>query len=266
MNQEMAQALYDQTMKLWVHPDILERHKRGEVTLPVVLRAVQVVFGMDGSYRVRLNGEVKGKIIGKYKRAVKVGDAITYNDVEDLHLAERDPSDSDFGHITLISQGDDKWSVSFSFVYGIENVQSYLKLGREFLNAAKAVLETSHRASLALGMTAGENLLKARLAASPLIESKTKRHGALIRLLGQFTQNPHKKQISPLFNEAVKFFHKHFDGARYTPSYPKVHKSTIKKNLNILEKLYSETRAMVDSVDVHALNQRRIKVVRNDEH
>ena len=264
MNQDMmAQALYDQAMELWVHPDILERHKRGEVELPVVLKAVQIVFGMDGSYKIRLNGEVKGKIIGKYKRAVKAGEEITYNDIEDLHLAERDPGDNDFGHITLISQGNDRWNFSFSFVYGIKNVQSYLSLGREFLDGAKAALETSHKVSLALGMTAGENLLKARLATSPLVELKTKKHGGLISLLGQFSQDPHKKQISPAYNEALKFFHKHFDGIRYTPSYPSVHKSTIQKNLRILERLYNDTETIIRRIDIHALNQRRIKVKSN---
>lgn len=265
MNQEMAQAVYDQTMNLWVHPEIIARHKKGEVNLPVVLRAVQVILGMDGSYKVRLNDEVKGKLVGKLKREVKVGEQITYNDIEDFYLAERDPDDLDFGHITLISQGEDKWSISFSFIYGVENAKSYLDLGKEYLYKAKDAAATSHRVSLALATTAGENLLKARLATSPLVELKTKKHSGVVNLLGQFTKIPTKRQLSPEYNDAIKFFHKHFNGVRYDPSYPKVHKSTIKKNLNILERLYNETQSIISGIDMHSLKQRQVRVTQSTQ-
>jgi hypothetical protein len=268
MDQKMAQALYDQAMDLWVHPEIKERHQKGMIaTLPFVLKAAQIIFGVDGSYKVRLNGEVKGKIIGKYTRAIKAGEAVTYNDVENLHLAERDPKDLDFGHITLISQGDNKWSISFDFNYGVENSKGYLNLGKEYLGQAKKALNSSRRTSLVLATTAGENLMKARLATSPLIELKTKTHAGVINLLGRFTKMPNKKQISPEYNNAIKFFHKHFNGVRYDPGYAKVHKSTIKKNLNILDRLYSETYAMIANVDMYSLNQRqiRIKPQQNDD-
>jgi hypothetical protein len=265
MNQEMAQALYDQTMKLWVHPEILERSKRGEVTLPVVLRAVQVILGMDGSYKVRLNSEVKGKIIGKYKRAVKIGENITYNDVEDLHLAERDPDDLNFGHITFISQGENKWSISFSFIYGAETARGYLELGKEFLEQAKTTQKASRRTTLALAMTAAENLLKARLATSPLVELKTKKHSGIVNLLGQFTKTPTKKPINAEYNDAIKFFHRHFKGVRYEPDYLKVHMSTIKKNLSILDRLYNETETIISGIDVRSLEQRQIRVTQPAE-
>lgn len=261
MNQEMAQAIYDQAMSLWVHPEILERHERREIiNLPLVLTAAQIILGMDGSYKVRLNGEIKGKLIAKSTRAVKAGEHVTFNDIEDLHLAERDPEDLDFGHVTLISQGDDKWSISFSFIYGIEKVGSYLKIGKEFLDQAKVSLEVSRRVTLALGTTAGENLLKARLATSPLVSLKTNTHSGLVNLLGQFTKMTSKKQIRPEYNDAIKFFHKHFNGVRYEPSYPKIHKATLRKNIRILEQLYSETQAIVDRIDTRSLEQRQIRI------
>jgi hypothetical protein len=260
MNQEMAQALYDQTMNLWVHPEIMKRHKAGLTELPVVLRAVQVVLGMDGSYEVRLNDEVKGVIIAKYKRTIKVGEYVTYDDVEDLHLKERDPSDLDFGHITLISQGNDTWSFSFSFEYGVETARSYLNLGKEYLTQAKTALEVSPKTTMALGTTAGENLIKARLSTSPLVGINTKKHAGLINLLGKFTQSPNKKQISSEYNDAIKFFHKHFNGVRYEPNYPKIHKSTIKKYIHILERLSAETETIVAGIDVHSQGQRRIRI------
>jgi len=260
MNQETAQALYNQVMELWVHPEILARQEKGEATLPVTLTAVQVVLGMDGSYMVRLNGEVKGTLIARYKRDMRAGEYVTYADIEDLHLEKRDPDDLDFGHITMISQGDNKWNVSFSFIYGAENVKNYLNLGKEFLDQSKAALETSSRSALALATTAGENLLKARLATSPIVNLRAKTHAALVNLLGQFTKTPTKKPIDPRYNETIKFFHKHFNGVRYDPAYPRVHKATIKKHLRVLELLYAETQSIVFGVEGYSLEQRQIRV------
>jgi len=260
MNQEMAEAVYAQAMNLWINPDILERHARGEVELPVVLTAAQIIFGIDGSHKVRINGEVKGTLIAKYKRDMKVGEFITFNDIEDLHVAERDPDDEDFGHITLISQGNDGWNISFSFLYGVDNVKNYLSLGREYLEGAKQALQTSQKIAISLGMTAGENLLKARLATSPLIQVRSKTHSKLINLLGQFSQLSNTKKIDPEYNKAIKFFFKHFNGVRYEPNYQKIHKSTIMKNLRTLERLDAETQTLINQVDVHSLEQRQIKI------
>jgi hypothetical protein len=221
---------------------------------------VQVVLGMDGSYEVRLNDEVKGKIIARYKRPIKVGEQVTYDDVENLHLEERDPTDLNFGHITLISQGNDIWNISFSFEYGVETTQHYLDLGKEFLDQAKRVLEASHKAAITLGTTAGENLLKARLSTSPLAEINTKKHAGLVNLLGKYTQAPTKKQINSEYNNAIKFFHKHFNGVRYEPNYPNIHRSTLKKNIRILERLLAETEAIVVGINAHSLGQRQIHV------
>jgi uncharacterized protein (UPF0332 family) len=266
MNQEIAQSLYEQAMELWIRPEILERHNKGSVSLPVVLKAAQIIFGMDGSHTVRLNGEVKGKFIAKVKRVVEVGEGITYNDIEDLHLAERDPDDIDFGHLTLLSQGNDNWNISFSFEYSTDNVQSYLGLGKEFLDAAKTSLETSRRVALAMGMTASENLLKARLATSPLVDIKTKNHSGLIHLLGQFTQRTTRGKIKSEYNDAIKFFSKHFNGVRYNPNYPKIHKSTIKKNIRILERLHSDTQSIMIGIDARSHEQRQVKIKNYQKH
>jgi hypothetical protein len=260
-NEDMAKAVYDQTLEKWVHPEIYARHERGEIAeLPFKLHSAQVVLGLDGSYSVRLNGEVKGTFKGRAFRTIKKGQALTYQDVTDLYFSEQAPEDREFGHITLVSSGDDKWSVNFSFIYGTEKIEKYLQIGGEFLDQSSAALKDSSRTAMALGMTAAENLIKARLAASPIVDIKTKTHNQLRQLYNRFVLRNPAKKIDKDYGDAYKFFAKHFNKVRYDPEAKSPHRATIKKHLRTLGRLQAETQQMVDQVEMISMASRQVEV------
>jgi hypothetical protein len=261
MDEQMAAAVHKQAMENWIHPEILKRHKEGIIKeLPIVLRQAQVLFGLDGSKLVRINDEVRGTFKAKLKKAVKKGDYLRYDDVEGLYFAEQSPDDKDFGHITLVSLSGDKLTVSFSFEYGAHKVQDYLKLGTEFLKQANSAMDTSTRVCVALAMTATENIAKARLAASPLASINTKQHTQLISAFSKFSSQDSPKKLNAKYTQAYKFFHRHFNGVRYQPSYPDVDKAELKKNLKILKDLQNETTLLIANIDSTQLAQRQVKV------
>ena len=257
----MASAVHKQAMENWIHPEILKRHKEGSIKkLPIVLRQAQVLFGLDGSKLVRINDEVRGTFKAKLKKAVKKGDYLRYDDVEGLYFEEQAPDDKDFGHLTLVSLSGDKWTISFSFEYGAHKVQDYLNLGTEFLKQANSAAGTSTRACVALAMTATENLAKARLAASPLASINTKKHTQLISAFSKFSSQDSPKKLNAKYTKAYKFFHKHFNGVRYEPSYPDVDRQLLNENLKILKDLQNETSLLVANIDATQLAQRQVKV------
>jgi hypothetical protein len=260
-DKDMMRAVHQQAFEKWINPEVLARHARGEVEqLPMVLHTAQIVFGIDGSHKVRINEEAKGIFKGRALKNLKKGQALTYKDVGDLFFSEQAPEDKEFGHITLVSSGDDKWSVSFSFIYGTRNIEKYLRLGKEFLDQSAAALNDSKRVALTLGMTAAENLIKARLAASPLADIKTKKHDRLRHIYNSFVVQNQPNKLNKDYQAALKFFAKHFNKARYEPDATSVHLSTLKKHLRVLAKLQAETQRMIDQVEETSLASRKIRI------
>ncbi|MDB5167522.1 MAG: hypothetical protein JWN26_667 [Candidatus Saccharibacteria bacterium] len=262
MDSNIAQAVYNQAFKNWINPEVLARQKRGEVELPLKIHSAQILFGIDGSHTVRINEETKGTFTAKLKRAVKKGELLTYNDVDGLYLQQA-PEDKGFGYITVVAGGDNRWSVSFSFEYGVDRIKEYLSLGEEYLENANDAVETSKRVATALGMTAGENLVKARLASSPLVDvsiMNARNHSQVFNRFKLFATEVNLKKLDKAYIDAVEFFKDNFNTVRYNTSKVEIHKSTLKKHLAALGRLKADTRRMVNSIDVTSLSMRQVKI------
>lgn len=260
---EMADAVYKQAMSIWIEPEVLKRHGRDGIKLPMEVHQAQIIFGLDGSHIVRLNNEVRGQLRAKINRPVKKGELITAKDVDEVVFTQLAPEDEGYGHITLISHGTadvTTWSVSFSFIYGAKRVTEFLDLGKDFLDQAELSLKRSFRVSIALGMTAAENLIKARINASPRVSVNVKTHGGLASLFAKFIKDDPLESIDQSYVETYKFFRKNFDGVRYDPLYKKVNRNTINKHLRSLRKLDTETSAMIASLPDKSLKNRRITI------
>lgn len=260
---DMANAIYAQAMTNWIEPEILLRHERGEVELPMEFNQAQIIFGIDGSHLVRLNGEVKGEIKARINRPVEKGELLYNRDIDEVVFSQLAPEDEGYGHITMISysQGDSLvWSVSFSFIYGATRVTQYLDLGKDFLGQAEATLPNSHRATIALAMTAAENLIKARISASPRLKLTGKTHDSLMSLFSRFIKDDPLKSLDQSYVDTYKFFKSHFNGVRYEPTYKNIHRSTIKKHLHILRQLHHESEVLVLNMPSKSLSDRTIKL------
>lgn len=247
-DEAMAQSIYSQALKNWIEPEILKRESLGQITTPVELLRAQIIFGLDGSKVVRLNNEVKGEIKVQINRTVKKGDLLYTKDIEKILFTELDPSDSGFGHITLLSYGTGRWAVTFSFIYGPERVKKYLELGKVFLDQADMSLDKSSRVSLALAMTAAENLVKARISASPRIILNTNTHSGLMSQFARFINDDTRGKVGQNYVDTYKFLKNNFNAVRYNPEYKKINANTIKKHLRCLRELEAETSKIITQI------------------
>lgn len=261
---DMAAAVYKQAMSNWIEPEVRLRHTRDGIKLPMHVYQAQIIFGLDGSHVVRLNAEVKGELKARVNRPVKKGELIYNKDVDQVVFSQLSSEDEGYGHITMIShgKGDDTttWSVSFSFIYGPKRVTEYLDMGKDFLTQAEASLAQSYRVAMSLGMTAAENLIKARISASPRTTLNGKTHGGLMSQFAKFIKEDPLKSIDQRYIDAHKFFKKHFNGVRYDPSHKKVNRNTIKMHLRSLKRLEGETTNIVSKLPNKSLADRQIKL------
>ncbi len=249
-NEEMAAKVCEQAFDKWINPEILKRYSNDSSNkLSTKISYAQVLFGIDGTHMVRLNNEVKGTFKVKLRKAVKKGDPILMVNIEDIFFADQDEQDKDFGHIT-IAQYEDRRSVSFSFLYGAKQVGKYLNLGEEYYNQACVALDGSRRACITLGMTAIENLIKARLAASPQINLGVRlSHSQVHELFSHFIDDNQALKLNKKYIQSHEFFKAHFNDVRYHPDADKVRLDTIKRHLRSIDELRKETYELVSKVD-----------------
>ncbi len=144
-DQEFHNRVLSNMIDLYVKPEIERRHKEGLVkTLPMPLRAVQILFTLDdGPAEVRLNEEVKalGQVIVKPEIAIP-GKAISADDIvafEGLILSE--PEDANKGHMTAILLGKG-WALTYDFRRNKQIGGDIMRVSREFLEAARHAIET----------------------------------------------------------------------------------------------------------------------------
>jgi uncharacterized protein (UPF0332 family) len=173
--------LLNNLMETWVLPSIRERQAAGDLEKPLSLQMAQIIFKADGEKPlVRVNGEVKGKMIAKLadqlEAPVEAGDPVQFNQISGIEAFELDEDDNDHGHATLISFPE-KWFISFNFIYNKRSSQQHLSAAKEFLHAAKSSFNEYHlRACIDTLHSASELAAKAYLLGRPdksILEAKS---------------------------------------------------------------------------------------------
>jgi len=108
----LAERLIEQTLRVWVNPELEKRKKAGDLKGNFILKAAQIIFTVSGQNTIRINGEVKAIVEAKINRKIKKGEAIFNKDVDDIRSFRLLDEEKGFGHITIIhlSKG---WFVGF---------------------------------------------------------------------------------------------------------------------------------------------------------
>ncbi len=144
MPPEMGQRLFEQTLELWLRPEIERRSERGVLSEGFYLQAAQVVFDLEADAPlVRINEEVRALARVRAAKPFKAGDLVTADHVGELLHMELTDEDPNAGHITIIRLRDD-WIISFNFQYNAQRAQQALEVAQEFLAAAKHSAEKNH--------------------------------------------------------------------------------------------------------------------------
>jgi uncharacterized protein (UPF0332 family) len=155
----------------------------------VELRAVQVLLSIGGVSKVRINGEVQGNFEAKLNVAKEKGELIYENEVEFAGLRSLLDEDANFAHITMIRTGN-TWCITFSFLYGIEDAEATLAIGKEFLDSAKQDINKGRWRSAInnLGI-ASEQIARAALNLHPLDgdHRSSKKHSTVSNSINRYS-------------------------------------------------------------------------------
>lgn len=137
MNKEIAQKVFQQTIDIWIKPEIKKRESLNRLPKNFKLKSAQIIFSLDrGWNKVRLNSEVKAIAKCKINRSIKKGELVYEDDVdeiESINLAEADPN---CAHITIMLFKNN-WIISFDFTYNKKRIKQHIEASKEFFESAK---------------------------------------------------------------------------------------------------------------------------------
>lgn len=116
LDTEFGNTLFKQFLDLYIVPEIRRRHETGTVTVPVDLRAAQIIFFPDERKpQVRLNSEVRALARAKLKPGMRKaqGGPVFEHELRSLKkVTLTEQEDPDCGHITFVRIGE-QWTISF---------------------------------------------------------------------------------------------------------------------------------------------------------
>jgi hypothetical protein len=179
-NVDLGQAILEQTLQLWVQPELARRQSAGTLAHDFQLRQVQVLLEVDQPPTVRLNEEVRAVVRAVAQRAIQPGEEVGEEDLGDIATILLTDADPNAGHVTMVLHRG-AWWIAFDFRYNAGRVNEHIQAAREFLDSATADLEGRRLRSFCEALLAAAELLaKARLLQLPepkVLRSKT--HGTI---------------------------------------------------------------------------------------
>lgn len=141
MNKDIAQKIFQQTMDMWIKPEIDKRKSSNHLPNNFKLRSAQIIFSLDrGWNKVRLNEEVKAVAKCKVNCAKNKGDAVYENDIDEIESIDLTDKDPNCAHITLLLFKSN-WVISFDFAYNKKRIKEHIDAAKEFIESAKDNLE-----------------------------------------------------------------------------------------------------------------------------
>jgi len=141
MNQDISQKLFQQTMNMWINPEIDKRKSLNRMPDDFKLKSAQIIFSLDrGWNKVRLNKEVKAVAKCKINCAKNKGDAVYETDIDEIESIDLTDKDPNCAHITLLLFKNN-WVISFDFAYNKKRIKEHIGAAKEFFESAKDNLE-----------------------------------------------------------------------------------------------------------------------------
>jgi len=182
MDEEFATRALEQTMDLFILPEITKRQENGEILKTFEIFKALVVFYPDGRpNQVRLNDEVQAIARVKMKPGIskKKGDSILNTEIEGIAASQlTEADDPDCGHILLVNLGE-SWLLSFDFRYNKDLSQKHIDRANEFIDCADFSFQKEYWGSFIDNLfSASELIAKSFLLMipDPKIRQKTSHH------------------------------------------------------------------------------------------
>ena len=215
----IAKRIIEQAFTNWINPELERRKAKGQLPNGLKLRAAQVIFSVDGSKIVRVNGEVKVLMEAKVNRKIEKGEPVLDKDVDLISSIKLLENEMDFGHITIIrlSKG---WFVGFNFEYNVSTAKAFYDMSIDFMKSAhRDLTQKNYRPFIESLFVASENLSKARISLLPDKDIRKKRinHKIIKKKIELYslTDKNIKSNHSNTFISLLKLR----DQARYDPSF-----------------------------------------------
>lgn len=246
MEQVGYQKFFNETMSLWVLPEIEQRQKKGLAPRPLILRCAQVVFYPPPFSKriVRLNEEVQAILKVKLQsgKTVQKGDLVKITDVDSIKGIRLTESEPNAAHITMIRFGN-HWFFTFDFRYNKAKASQHLTVAKEFIELAHFAFNNRYwSAFVDVCYSAIELLAKAELMLMPLKETiETRKHEVIRTKYNWFVNLGNAKiDYKTTLNELAKMK----PSARYLRSPLSISNGKAKSYLEIIEdmKKYVEQR------------------------
>lgn len=243
MDKTFETNLFNNLMDQWILPSIRRRQEIGDLPKPLALNMAQIIFKPEGGEpEVRVNNEIKGRAIVNLKKGLekplKSGDPISLSQLDGIESFELEESERDFGHATLIELNE-KWLITFNFIYNKKSSQEHLAAANEFLHAAESSLKESFlRAAIDSLHSASELAAKAYLLGRPdksIVEAKS--HDVVHRKI-----NMERKlgNVNPDHVDTFNSLRSLRSSARYLQSDLKIERHQVEEMLNDI-KAFVET-------------------------
>jgi hypothetical protein len=168
MDNEFWNNLFQETLKLFVDPEVTKRLEGGQIDRSWRMFAAQVVMNVGEPVRVRLNEEVTAVFTAMLPgQLAEVGKTISLKDIESIANIELAPADANAGHITMIALKGD-WYITFDLRYNRARILEYLVTTDEFLATAHDALSMSRlRPFVENLLAAAEHLARCYLMVQP---------------------------------------------------------------------------------------------------
>jgi HEPN domain-containing protein len=147
VEEETGQRVFQQTMDLWINPEIKRRKDTGSLSPDFMMRSAQIIFPVNRPLTVRLNGEVKAILSSKAKRNIQKDEVVYEADIDSIEEVSLTEEDKDCGHITIILFKS-RWVIAFDFNY-IEKlplrkrILEHVEVAKEFLDSARDNLRSN---------------------------------------------------------------------------------------------------------------------------
>lgn len=240
---EAGENLFNQVMDVWTLPEIERRQSEGSLPIPINLRAVQILFTIEGAPTIRINKEVKAIMQAKLNKPKKKGESIYESDVDDIFFGNLLEEDANFAHITMVLiKGE--WKIGFNFLYQTTQAKEILELGKEYLDSAKDDLKKGRlRAATNNLFLASENLAIGALSLHPLKEriGHIKTHGSRSSIINNYSHISDiiPKSFAKSHNILLEYIGKKYD-ATFEPN-----PNLLSDSIDVQEKFFLSKNSLI---------------------
>jgi len=184
MAEEKSGAIYDVVehyLNAWAAPEIQQRKHDGRLPADFSLehlQAVQVILNPEEQPRVKLNEEVKFRIVEEVAFGLTESGAIDPTDEQRSEKLELTDDDANAQHYTFVRRGG-VWHFTFGCQQNAQRIRDYIEMAREFLKCAEWAHEHDQPRAFVDNLFSADELLAKALhliRAEDLEVVRSKRH------------------------------------------------------------------------------------------